>query len=85
MPGVLLPLNPGFPDLRAVAHGRLLSVADDGRFHELRIVEEPSFLCRLIIHVAHEINLRRFLLPVNEPVNAAHGARTLSNSPPDMP
>ncbi len=63
MPGSFFILNPGFPDLRAVAHGRLLSVADDGRFHELRIVEDLVFLCRLIVHVAHKVDLRRFLLP----------------------
>ena len=51
------------------------AVADDGRFHQLRVVKELIFFCALVIRIAHQVDLRAFDRPVDQRVHAADGTQ----------
>ena len=69
---VLFPIT---PNLRAVAHGGLFSVADNGRFHHLRMIENLVFLCPDIVGVFQQGDNFRLTFPINQIVDPANGTQ----------
>ena len=63
-------LFPSGPNLRAVADSGLLTVANDGRFHQCRVIENLVLFGPLVVHVLHQGNIRVTTVPIDEIVNA---------------
>lgn len=65
-------LFPSGPNFRAVANCCLFSVADNGRFHQGRVVENLVLFGPLVVHVLHQGDIRVTAVPIDEIVNAAN-------------
>ena len=68
-------LFPCCPNFRAVANRCLLAVADDGRFHQGRVVENLVLLGDLVVHVLHQGDVRITAVPIDQIVDTANGAK----------
>lgn len=63
-------LFPGLPDIRAIAHGGLFSIADNGGADGLGVVQQVLQLLTIVGVIAQGFGIR--MLGVNEVVHAAH-------------
>lgn len=65
-------LFPCGPDFRAVANCGLFSVADNGCFHQTRVIKNLVLFCHLIVHVFHIGDFLTLAVPVNQIVDTSN-------------